>query len=491
MGYQIISLIDLTKLISDEEISRKYVSYICGFPKTYEYRHSEIASIFELVNCLSLSDKDCDGFIYGYVVPQLNKEFDLLKITKRLCFNIEIKSQRVTEEKMFKQLQQNRHYLRLLGKEVFLFTYVASTNELFQLTDDNLLKKVSFELLNEALTNLEHTEIDLDLVFSPKNILVSPLNSPDKFLKGDYLLIENQENKKKQILDYIASKNEERFFGLTGGPGTGKTLLLYDIAQDICKTSSVLMIHCGILCDGHNYLNRTMPNIKIIPAKDLKFREIRNVDIIFVDESHRLYSSLLDKILRWVEKAKATCIFSYDVSQKLSNSENRMNTVPIIEEKCGENIAKLTNKIRTNKELLIFITCLRDLTKMNANYEFNCVRIIYEHNKKKAVELANNMSHKDYTYISFTPSFYFSKLDYQKSENNTHTVIGQEFENVVMIMDDNFYYENGKLKAKKHPNPNYIYEQLLYQGLTRVRSKLAIIITDSSLLNKVLQLMKN
>lgn len=88
-----------------------------------------------------------------------------------------------------------------------------------------------------------------------------------------------------------------------------------------------------------------------------------------------------------------------------------------------------------------------------------------------------------YTYIAYTPSFYDDSLDYQKSDRNTHEVIGQEFENVCMILDDSFYYDNNELKAIEHPNPDYLFIKLLYQGLTRVRSKLAIIITEKMLLD--------
>ena len=33
--------------------------------------------------------------------------------------------------------------------------------------------------------------------------------------------------------------------------------------------------------------------------------------------------------------------------------------------------------------------------------------------------------------------------------------------------------------AKEHPNPDYLYSKLLFQGLTRVREKLAIIVIDN------------
>jgi len=106
-----------------------------------------------------------------------------------------------------------------------------------------------------------------------------------------------------------------------------------------------------------------------------------------------------------------------------------------------------------------------------------------------AVDLAKSLArNEEYAYISYTPSFYDTRIDYQKTDLNTHNVIGQEFDKVCMIIDDNFYYEGDRLVGKMHPNPDYIFEKLLYQGLTRVRSSLAIIITDENILDNVLKM---
>ena len=41
------------------------------------------------------------------------------------------------------------------------------------------------------------------------------------------------------------------------------------------------------------------------------------------------------------------------------------------------------------------------------------------------------------------------------------------------------YDENGVLRGRVHPNPDYLYRQLLFQGLSRVREKLAIIVVNN------------
>ena len=51
---------------------------------------------------------------------------------------------------------------------------------------------------------------------------------------------------------------------------------------------------------------------------------------------------------------------------------------------------------------------------------------------------------------------------------------------MLMLMDESFYYdENGILRGIIHPNPDYLYPNLFYQGITRVREKIALVVVDS------------
>ena len=489
MNNKLVSLKMLPCLLEDEALSGKYIKYLCGLNDDHQYKHQEILDIQKLLSGLKLLAEDYEGFIYSYSIPQLGKEFDLIKTTRDCCLNIELKSQLIPVEQIQCQLKQNKHFLKMLNKEKnYFFTYISATNQLYQLTEEGLQEQ-SLDKLEEVLSGTVAEAIDLDDIFTPKNILVSPLNSPDEFLQGKYLLTEHQDNIKKWIFEYLQIEQIDRFVGVTGGPGTGKTLLIYDLAKQLQEDKKILFVHSGILCDGHHYLDEKLKNVKIISAKDLRLREIKDVDIVIVDEAHRLYEEIVLKIEKWVKKAKATCIFSYDIGQKLSRAEGVRRSSDIIDGLCDKHIYKLTNKIRTNKELALFITCLRDLSKYRKEYSFKNVQIIFEPNKWAAVKVAKKLQREDgYTYITYTSSFYDAALDYQKSDLNTHTVIGQEFDKVCMIIDDNFYYDGNYLKGKRHPNPDYIFEKLLYQGLTRVRSKLAIIITDKEILSRVLSM---
>ncbi len=483
-----VSLMQLVNLVDDSELSKSFVSYSAGFPLNHQYKHQEVKDISKLLDCLKLSSFESEGFLFGYTIPQLNKEFDLLKITNDYILNIELKSQQKDERSIENQLFANNHYLKLFNKTIHCFSFVSSNNNLYKLEDGKLCR-ASFEELKSLCSINFIDDINLDKIFAPKNILVSPLNDTERFLAGDYLLTENQENIKKKILSRINNLESAYFVGLTGGPGTGKTLLLYDIAKQLASDKKVLLIHSGILCDGHYELEKNMQNLKIIEARELKWKEINNVDYVLVDEAQRLYEDALEKVKGWVNKAKTICVLSYDPNQRVSHRENDRRTVDEINSICGDNKEKLTAKIRTNKEIAEFINCLRDLNH-EQKYNFDHVRILFEPDGIKARELANVLEKKGYQYIAITPSFYDPSLDYQNGDENTHTVIGQEFDKVCMIMDSNFYYENGKLKGKRHPNPDYIFTKLLYEGITRARSELAIIITDKNLLGQIMVLFK-
>lgn len=454
MQNKIVSLPDMVKLSQNPELSEAYIRYLCGLNNEKQYRHQEIQDIKSLLSNITLPLAKLSGFIYGYDVPQLNREFDLLKITETCCLNIELKSVNISNEKIKKQLLQNRHYLKLLGKKLLLFTYISSSNMIYFLNDCEELILIESSSLSDIWQTIEDEAIlvDLDQVFAPKNTLVSPLNATGKFLNGDYILTENQENIKKEILSYITSNLADRFVGLTGGPGTGKTLVIYDLAKDLSVSSRILLVHSGILCAGHEELNNKLQNIKIISAKELRYREINNVDIVIVDEAHRLYTESLEKIERWVRRTKTICIFSYDAGQMLSRSEQFRDTTKKINIICTNHIFKLTNKIRTNKELALFITCLFDLSKYREEYTFPNVRIIFEPDKLNAKAFIEILKKEGYTFISYTPSVYRSYLDDQADKFNTHNVIGQEFDGVCMMLDHHFTYNSsGKLVATEHP----------------------------------------
>lgn len=185
MKNKIVSLLDMVKLSDSDSLSEKYVRYICGIEPERQYKHQEILDVKCLLDNIYLPVGKADGFIFGYVVPQLNKEFDLLKITDSVCLNIELKSCEVSVEKIKRQLRQNTHYLKLLNKRTLLsFLFVSSTMSVFTLDEqDEVVEATLQDVRNAIISSGDIETVDLDRVFLPSNILVSPLNSTDRFYK--------------------------------------------------------------------------------------------------------------------------------------------------------------------------------------------------------------------------------------------------------------------------------------------------------------------
>ena len=71
--------------------------------------------------------------------------------------------------------------------------------------------------------------------------------------------------------------------------------------------------------------------------------------------------------------------------------------------------------------------------------------------------------------------------------DSAHSVVGQEFDKVVVVLDDSFKYNtNGELCAN---NAYYSQRQMLYQIITRTRKQLyLIIINNSMMLNRIIEI---
>lgn len=436
---------------------------------------------------------DYDGFYYSYRIPQIGKEFDLLKITDEWCLNIELKSKMTSEAKIKEQLEKNKYYLNVLEKKLFLFTYVCLQKTCYYLDDDNELRKCNIDTIVKAIDNIGNDyRADIDNLFKVKNYLVSPLNTPESFVEKNYFLTSQQDEIKKKIEKTISERSAYSFFAINGSPGTGKTLLVYDIARQLSDNYSVLLIHCGIKSEGHSYLNEHCPNIKIVIPKEIDDAfPLKDYNAIIIDEVQRIYEKQYKRIIRDVINGNKVCLFSYDRHQILSQSEERRKIWENIESLDNIEEYSLTEKIRTNLSMAAFIRKVRNLN-VRENFDTTNIQIVYSNSQYEAKELIDYYTDSGYTFINFSSSIYnYSPYDEYDSDYDTHHVIGQEFDNVLMILDNSFSYdEHGKLIACPHPNPDYLYTQLFYQGITRVREKLAlIIVANKELYNTILKIL--
>lgn len=432
-----------------------------------------------------------NDFYFGYSIPQIGKEFDLLRFTDNSVLNIELKSEYT--EKIQKQLIKNKYYLKFLNKTIYLYTYVAKDNSIWKLNDNNELKPCSLEELINVLDEQMKDNIvkeNPDKIFIPGNYLISPFSKTDEFINGEYFLTKEQEEIEKRV--YKSISKGRRTILITGNAGSGKTLLAYHLAKKfIAEGKSVGIIQASNLNYGHYYLrNKYKWNIEPIKNWDLLF--LKNAPyLIVLDEAQRLNHVGQFKALKQkIESAKSILILSGDKKQILGKNEGWALDIDWDEH------FELTGKIRTNKELANFIKVLLDLKrKHHIKVTSQNVDVTFFNNIEEAKQYIFSKQ-DEYKYVSYTPNNvrYYAPCEIHKynfaGSETSHQVIGQEFENVIVIMGRHFYYDNDdSLRAHNVLNNPYYTSRMFFQQITRAINRLEIVVVENiELYNKIMSI---
>ena len=211
-----VNLLLLTRTHEARTISMLYHA-LSGREDSKQISDHEAASLWSLADRiapdLAADSSECpggwmallDGFYFSYVIEHIGKEFDLLKIAQdgSCILNIELKSEMIGEERIKKQLEQNRYYLSHITGTIYSFTYVMETDQLYLLNEKGYLRTCESAELAAVLRKepLRHFLADgIDLFFKAAEYLISPIASPEKFLQGKYFLTNQQFDFRKRIL---------------------------------------------------------------------------------------------------------------------------------------------------------------------------------------------------------------------------------------------------------------------------------------------------
>lgn len=473
-----------------KDMATEFENILSKRSKKLKVKPQEFYAIRSLVNMLlgiGVEIKDFEIFFLSFTIEQIGKEFDLIKLDKdNLVLNIELKSEEVGVEAIQNQLEKNRYYLKHLAPDVRLYTFVETGKELYKYTSKGL-QLVGVEDLKDTMQLFQESlGENLESLFQANSYLISPLNSHQKFMYGDYFLTNQQHDIKKKIVDLILLNDKEYVLGITGKAGTGKTLLLYDIIKEIAERGeNCCLIHSGILCDGHRILSAKWENVIIFSAKELNGDGVENLkryQFIFVDESQRIYSSTFEKIIKEVISESKTVIFAYDYAQSLSITEEERNIPAKLQKIDGFTVYTLSNKIRTSKEIASFTRTMMNLNNRARGYmDYSDIDVLFANNIEEAKRLINLYDEKGYIFISYTQSMYYrNSIDLYPNNYDTHHVIGQEYDKVMIMMDKNFRYDKERrIQGKEHPNPDLLFYKLLYQGISRAREKLCVLIVEN------------
>ncbi len=473
----------------EPDYAAEYMNMLAAREQKEKCRSHEFLTLRKLVEIFldqEVPVQLLDGFFFSYTIRQIGKEFDLLKIEPdRTVLNIELKSEAVPPEEIEKQLRQNRYYLKFVAPDIRLFTFVGSTGTFYQLIGDTCYE-VSCEALIDALPSFRSClTADIEKLFEPKQFLISPFTDPSKFLKGKYFLTQQQQEIREKILEALEQEPDSRhLFGITGGTGSGKTLLLYDIARTAAGAErSCCMIHTGSLCDGHRYLNDHWDHVEIFSISKLRTEgtkqrtgtekesspvqeknRLSSFDCIFVDEAHRMFRSDLELLLEQAGSG-AALVFSYDNEQWLSHPERQQDIPACLAELEHFREWGLSRRIRTGIEIAAFYRNMLDLNNVpRGEMDYSHIDVLYARNEEEAELLTG---------------FYRDFLHYNcPNEKNSCPIAGQEYENVLITVGPQFRYDReGCLTDGTGGDPEQ--DSRMYENITRTRGQLCILVTGS------------
>ena len=444
-----ISIYALTRKQNIEHL-QKLEQQLSGREHMLKMKEWELESMRALVERLELHMQDVSALrlFYSFQIPRLGKEFDLLQIRENQIINIELKSGAVSEEAIQKQLIQNRYYLSALGKPIQSYTYISSQNQLMRLTNHDHVIEASWNQLCAALQKEgKDYSGDIENLFRAEWYLFSPLTEPNRFLNKEYFLTAQQRDIKRQILKKICEE-QTGYFSFSGLPGTGKTLLLYDIAMKLSNRQQVCIIHCGEAGKKWEILHKRLQRIDFLSDNQLETQfSLEDYHAILVDEAHLLSVEKLNVLLNMSENRPI--IFSSDSEEMISPKEIDQSTMKRMEELPNLQTFRLTNRIRTNAELSSFIQNMMHLPVRKNQNEFPHVSVVYANDTKEADTLVQDYVRQGYQYFP------------QGESTELGITAVRDTEKMVVMLDERYYYDDEQYLRSRN---------LMRNGQSEVRS---------------------
>ena len=476
-----LSIYTLTRNQSIEHIS-KLERQLSGRKFPLKIRTWEWGSMRALAAQLEMYMQEVYSlrFFYSFQIPRLGKEFDLLQIKDNYIVNIELKSGVVSDQAIRKQLIQNRYYLSVLGRPIQSYTYISSQNRLVRLTHHDHIVDADWERLCEDLqkegTNYEGNIEDL---FRAELYLISPITDPVRFLKKEYFLTSQQRDIEKKILRDIYAKQSGCFW-FSGIPGTGKTLLLYDIAMKLSVRHRICMVHCEENGEKWRILHERLQRIDFLADEQIRIEErkagtqipIEKYRGILVDEAHLLSK---DKIERLLELSKEQpVIFSSDSEDVISSEEMDKENIKKLENQTDIKVFRLTNRIRTNAELSTFIQNMMHLpTRMNSR-GYPHIFVVYANDDIEAENLLSDYIKQGYQWVEREESV----LEEVQADLKMQAV--RDMDKIVLLLDERYYYdEEGYLRAACFMKNGSSYVRKIFHRLNHVKESIALVVKNN------------
>lgn len=445
----------------------------------------------ELIKLSSLNKKKLFGFQLDISVGTgFQEQFDVLRVSNEAILNIELKSNMVPLKEIQDQLDRHNYLLGCLpgNKKVILYTFISSEKKVYVFKDEELRESTLEELFNSIPDDYYEENPLLNL--KSEDFIISPYSDIDRYLNARYFLNDEQ----KKIVKEVTSKPSGEHVMIKGGAGTGKSLVLFDLANRLTeKGKSVLLVFCSTLKSTNKINSKVNFSFTDILNIDFTKLNLQNYDYILLDESQRLWETKYELLL----ETKSTLIFAVDKAQTLqpleeqTNIEDKLDNL-IIDDK---NKYKLKEKVRTDISLSTFIHKLFNKSRSGLQpINFPKVNAIYFDRKSEAEEFVKNLiAIEEYVSIE-VPQYKTRSTGNIKNQKifpfstDGFNVIGREFDNVLIPIDDRVQYVSNELKFN-HGENYYPYLALngLFQAITRVKNNLLFLVIGNVEIYKEIQ----
>ena len=270
----------------------------------------------------------------------------------------------------------------------------------------------------------------------------------------EYFLTAQQKDIERQILKSIRIKRGG-YYHFSGLPGTGKTLLLYDIAMKLSGRQMVCIIHCGASGQEWKRLHERLRRIVWVSDSQITAEmRLDEYETVLVDEAHLLDKETLENI---VEAAgKRPVIFTSDCEDQLSPEEVDQSVKLGIAKLPEIQTFRLTNRIRTNEEISSFVQNMMHIPDYKSGRRFPHVTVFYANDDQEAANLIQDAKKQGYQHL----------LESEVAE--------KAYDSVAIILDGNYFYDSKKyLRSKKRTVRN------LFHQLNSAKEKLMLIVKDN------------
>lgn len=465
-----------------------------SFPNKPSIKEMELKGIYKLFTFIFehlTFDQKQSYFCSTKNVSGLIEQFDILRFSEKSVLNIEIKSELPKKglEGVKKQILKHKQMLGLLNKRVSVFSYISNSDTLYTVNDDVLeivdLNHLVSNIDQDSVAQCELLEIDLT------RMIVSPYSQPDDFADFKYYLNDEQSVIKEGVLKSKLSK-----FCISGGPGTGKSLILFDLAYHYKKIGKkVVIIFGSMMSDAEATKISNKIGINVVHVKRAE-SILDKYDVVMLDEAQRVWRKVIDNLLNLSDKI---VVFALDREQTLHYTEMNMDNQQYVTNNEYVKSFSLKNRIRTDPIMSTFILKLLNYReKKLQRCDFQNVSVSYFSTKIDAKNFILYMcDNHDFTSIELT-SYHTKTFQTLKRELIcqksifTHLAVGREYNNVLIPLDEFFYHDkDGLLQSSYNEWYPYLENRMIFQALTRVKKKLVIVVVNNPEIFKSIELILN